>query len=165
MLLRACRSLRHFATDVRKAATNKLDKEVIVPADKSALSPVRAAFYGDLASFNKNCVPFPDALSSEAKDTLRQVIEPVSKFFAKVPSAKIDADHAIPGDVMDGLKELGLFGIQIAEEYGGLGLSNTAYARIAEEIVPDASIAVTLMVRAPCRVFSVGGPPANSRFH
>lgn len=46
---------------------------------------------------------------------------------------------------MDGLKELGLFGLQIPEEYGGLGLTNSAYARVAEEVVMDPSIAVTLM--------------------
>jgi acyl-CoA dehydrogenase family protein 9 len=144
MLVRALSSnVRRFASDTRKLP-NKLDKAIIVPVDKSVMSPIRAAFHGDLASFNKNCVPFPVALSPEAKDTLSQVLEPVQKFFAKIPSAKIDADHAIPADVMNGLRELGLFGIQIGEEYGGLGLSNTSYARIAEEM-SDASIAVTLM--------------------
>ena len=33
-------------------------------------------------------------------------------------SDKIDRDASIPEDVMDGLKELGLFGLQIPEEYG-----------------------------------------------
>ena len=46
---------------------------------------------------------------------------------------------------MDGLRELGLFGLQIPTELGGLGLSNTAYARVVEELVMDASVAVTLM--------------------
>lgn len=46
---------------------------------------------------------------------------------------------------MNGLKELGLFGLQIPSEYGGLNLSNTAYARVVEELVMDPSIAVTLM--------------------
>jgi acyl-CoA dehydrogenase family protein 9 len=46
---------------------------------------------------------------------------------------------------LDGLKELGLFGLQIPEELGGLGLSNTGYARIVEEISVDGSLAVTLM--------------------
>lgn len=40
---------------------------------------------------------------------------------------------------MNGLKELGLFGLQIPEEYGGLGLSNSSYARVVEEIVMDVS--------------------------
>ncbi|XP_041047916.1 complex I assembly factor ACAD9, mitochondrial isoform X2 [Carcharodon carcharias] len=45
---------------------------------------------------------------------------------------------------MKGLKELGLFGQQIPVEYGGLGLSNTMYARIGEITSLDGSIAVTL---------------------
>ncbi|XP_032893104.1 complex I assembly factor ACAD9, mitochondrial isoform X3 [Amblyraja radiata] len=45
---------------------------------------------------------------------------------------------------MKGLKELGLFGQQIPEEYGGLGLSNTMYARLGEITSLDGSIAVTL---------------------
>ena len=47
--------------------------------------------------------------------------------------------------MIDGLKELGVFGLQIPTELGGLGLSNTAYARVAEEVCRDASIAVTLL--------------------
>ncbi|XP_043934017.1 complex I assembly factor ACAD9, mitochondrial isoform X2 [Protopterus annectens] len=45
---------------------------------------------------------------------------------------------------MKGLKELGLFGMQIPEEFGGLGLSNTMYARLGEIIALDGAIAVTL---------------------
>jgi acyl-CoA dehydrogenase family protein 9 len=43
------------------------------------------------------------------------------------------------------MKELGLFGLIIPEEYGGLGLSNTGYARIMQELAAvDASLAVTV---------------------
>ena len=72
--------------------------------------------------------------------------EPVGKFFEHdVNSSKIDLEGVIPDDTMAGLKEMGLFGLQIPEEHGGLGLNNTAYSRIVEEIVMDASVAVTLM--------------------
>ena len=33
-------------------------------------------------------------------------------------SAKIDHDAKIPAETLNGLKELGLFGIQVPEEYG-----------------------------------------------
>uniref|UniRef100_A0A8C3AFR3 Acyl-CoA dehydrogenase family, member 9 n=1 Tax=Cyclopterus lumpus TaxID=8103 RepID=A0A8C3AFR3_CYCLU len=61
-----------------------------------------------------------------------------------VDSAKIDREAKIPPETLNGLKELGLFGIMIPEEYGGLGLSNTVYARLAEITSLDGSIAVTL---------------------
>jgi alkylation response protein AidB-like acyl-CoA dehydrogenase len=63
----------------------------------------------------------------------------------KVDSCKIDMEHKIPEDVMQGLRELGLFGLQIPTEYGGLGLSNTSYARVVEEVAVDGSIATSLM--------------------
>jgi alkylation response protein AidB-like acyl-CoA dehydrogenase len=45
-------------------------------------------------------------------------------------------DHAdeYPHEMVEQMKELGLFGATIPTEYGGLGLSATTYARIVEEI-------------------------------
>lgn len=59
-------------------------------------------------------------------------------------SKKIDVDAKIPEEVLKGLKELGLFGQQVPQEYGGLGLNATEYARLQEIISLDGSIAVTL---------------------
>uniref|UniRef100_A0A8C0VTE7 Complex I assembly factor ACAD9, mitochondrial n=1 Tax=Cyanistes caeruleus TaxID=156563 RepID=A0A8C0VTE7_CYACU len=74
-----------------------------------------------------------------------QFVGPVEKFFnEEVDSKKIDQDAKIPSETLQGLKDLGLFGMQIPEEYGGLGLSNTMYARLGEITSLDGSIAVTL---------------------
>ncbi|CAH3170212.1 unnamed protein product [Porites lobata] len=112
-------------------------------------SKPRSTFAKDLflGRFNKEKVfPFPEPLNEEQMATLNMLVEPVEKFFEdKVDSGQIDKDAKIPNDVMEGLKELGLFGLQIPEEYGGLGLLNTNYARVAEAFSLDASIAVTLM--------------------
>ena len=43
------------------------------------------------------------------------------------------------------VQALGLFGLQIPTELNGLGLSNTAYARVVERVCFDGSIAVTLL--------------------
>jgi len=45
--------------------------------------------------------------------------------------ARVEADDAIPADVIAEMKEMGLFGLSIAEEYGGLGLNMVEEARIA----------------------------------
>uniref|UniRef100_A0A8D3BKH5 Acyl-CoA dehydrogenase family, member 9 n=1 Tax=Scophthalmus maximus TaxID=52904 RepID=A0A8D3BKH5_SCOMX len=88
--------------------------------------------------------PFPE-IGNEELEELNQFVAPVEKFFSEeVDSAKIDREAKIPQETLDGLKELGLFGIMIPEEYGGLGLSNTMYARLAEITSLDGSIAVTL---------------------
>ncbi|KAJ1069464.1 hypothetical protein K5549_019537, partial [Capra hircus] len=65
-------------------------------------------------------------------------------FLLAVDSRKIDQEGKIPDETLEKLKSLGLFGMQVPEEYGGLGLSNTMYARLGEVIGLDASIAVTL---------------------
>lgn len=50
-----------------------------------------------------------------------------------IPAAQ-DLEHAdeYPQAIVDGLKELGVFGIVIPEEYGGLGESLTTYALVVE---------------------------------
>ena len=45
----------------------------------------------------------------------------------KVDSDQIDREGKIPEDVIQGLRDIGAFGIKIPTEYGGLGLSQTAY--------------------------------------
>ncbi len=52
-----------------------------------------------------------------------------------IPNAN-SLEHAdeYPKDIVDGLKELGVFGLMIPEEYGGLGESLTTYALVVEEI-------------------------------
>ncbi|XP_030425637.1 acyl-CoA dehydrogenase family member 9, mitochondrial isoform X2 [Gopherus evgoodei] len=88
--------------------------------------------------------PYPE-ISNEELEEINQFVGPVEKFFSEeVDSKKIDQDAKIPPETLKGLKNLGLFGMQIPEEYGGLGLSNTMYARLGEIISLDGSIAVTL---------------------
>ncbi|CAM4586053.1 unnamed protein product [Lepidochelys olivacea] len=88
--------------------------------------------------------PYPE-ISNEELEEINQFVGPVEKFFSEeVDSTKIDQDAKIPPETLKGLKSLGLFGMQVPEEYGGLGLSNTMYARLGEITSLDGSIAVTL---------------------
>ncbi len=53
--------------------------------------------------------------------------------------------EVVPEDVMQGMKELGLFGLQVPVEYEGLGLTNTQYARLVEIVGGhDLGIGITL---------------------
>ncbi|XP_006007880.1 complex I assembly factor ACAD9, mitochondrial [Latimeria chalumnae] len=98
-----------------------------------------------LGAMNKEDVfPYPE-ISNEELEEINQLVAPVEKFFSEdVDSKKIDHDAKIPPETLKGLKELGLFGMQIPEEFGGLGLSNTMYARVGEITSLDGAIAVTL---------------------
>ncbi|NP_001086893.1 acyl-CoA dehydrogenase family member 9 S homeolog [Xenopus laevis] len=110
-------------------------------------SPHRLAYAKELflGSIRKDEVfPYPE-ISKEELEEINQFVAPVEKFFnEEVDSKLIDQTAKIPPETLDGLKNLGLFGMQIPEEYGGLGLSNTMYARLGEIISLDGAIAVTL---------------------
>ena len=60
------------------------------------------------------------------RDFVKREVEPVA--------AKLDEEDIVPHDLIDQMKELGLFGITIPEEYGGLGLDYTTFAHIFEEL-------------------------------
>src|SRR6202521_1976783 len=47
---------------------------------------------------------------------------------------QLEHDDEYPADMVERMRELGLFGATIAAAYGGLGLSAVLYARIVERI-------------------------------
>ncbi len=52
-----------------------------------------------------------------------------------IPNAEhYDATDTYPEPIVEQLKELGLFGLTIPEEYGGLGLDLTTYCMVVEEL-------------------------------
>ena len=60
------------------------------------------------------------------KETLSQLLEAVRRFVDErlIPlEAKVAEDDAIPADALAEMRGLGLFGLSIPEDYGGLGLS------------------------------------------
>ena len=78
-------------------------------------------------------VPYP-TLRPEELENLKLILDQFHKFaHAQIDSKKIDEEGKLPPAVLDGMKALGLFGLAIPEEHGGLGLSVTAYARAMQE--------------------------------
>ena len=66
-----------------------------------------------------------------------QILATVRNFVQRevVPHAgKHDHDDTYPHEMVEQLKALGLFGITVPEEYGGLGLDYTTFAMIFEEL-------------------------------
>lgn len=97
-----------------------------------------------LGKFDCDVLTYPEVLDKEQLRTLEEMVVPIEKFFSEVDSKKIDESGHISKEVLDQLKSLGLFGQQIPQEYGGLGLSATEYARLGEITALDGSLAVTL---------------------
>ncbi|XP_044158083.1 complex I assembly factor ACAD9, mitochondrial [Bufo gargarizans] len=114
----------------------------LVHTGPRSLAYAKQLFLGSIAK--EEVFPYPD-ISKDELDEINQLVGPVEKFFSEeVDSKAIDQNAKIPPETLKGLKDLGLFGMQIPEEYGGLGLSNTMYARLGEITSLDGSIAVTL---------------------
>ncbi|MCB0919590.1 MAG: acyl-CoA dehydrogenase family protein, partial [Actinobacteria bacterium] len=72
-------------------------------------------------------------LTELQSDILAAVHDYVEKEIIPNANALEHADE-YPTEIVEGLKELGVFGLVIPEEYGGLGESLTTYALVVEEI-------------------------------
>jgi alkylation response protein AidB-like acyl-CoA dehydrogenase len=76
-------------------------------------------------------------LPSDMSDEQRAITEMVRQFADEqiLPNAEhYDHEDLFPGPIVEQMKELGLFGVTIPEEYGGMGLDLTTYAMIVEEL-------------------------------
>ncbi|MGD9960433.1 acyl-CoA dehydrogenase family protein [Nocardioides sp.] len=69
-------------------------------------------------------------IQDEILKTVRQFVE------AKILPVATELEHKdeYPTEIVEGLKDLGIFGLMIPEEYGGLGESLLTYTLVVEEI-------------------------------
>jgi len=77
------------------------------------------------------------AQTADLTDIQQEILSTVRSFVDKeiIPNAQaLEHADAYPQEIVDGLKELGVFGLMIPEEYGGLGESLLTYALAVEEI-------------------------------
>jgi alkylation response protein AidB-like acyl-CoA dehydrogenase len=74
---------------------------------------------------------------TEKTDEQQAITEMVHQFADEqiLPNAEhFDHEDEFPEAIVEQMKELGLFGVTIPEEYGGMGLDLTTYAMIVEEL-------------------------------
>jgi alkylation response protein AidB-like acyl-CoA dehydrogenase len=70
-------------------------------------------------------------------DVQEEILSTVKTFVDKeiIPNAQeLEHSDTYPQEIVDGMKEMGLFGLTIPEEYGGLGESLLTYALVVEQI-------------------------------
>jgi short-chain 2-methylacyl-CoA dehydrogenase len=78
-----------------------------------------------------------EQLAKTVRDFARSVVAPVS--------AKHDAEHSFPYEIVSGMADMGLFGLPFPEEYGGMGGDFFALCLALEELGKvDQSVAITL---------------------
>ncbi len=93
-----------------------------------------------------NLVPYP-RMADKDREALRMIVEATDQFLEPrhADFKSWDRDAEQPPQFIQGLRELGLFGLIIPEEHGGLGLSNAGYARVlAQTSRHDSSVSLTI---------------------
>src|SRR5216110_1982808 len=111
----------------------------------AAPSFVRDLFLGNLRMSLIHPYPEQDA---EEVARAKPFLEKLERFLReKVDSDRIYREGEIPDAVIQGLRDLGAFGIKIPREYGGLGLSQLSYMK-AIELVSSIDGSVTALLSA-----------------
>jgi alkylation response protein AidB-like acyl-CoA dehydrogenase len=113
-------------------------------ADKQTSSFMRSLCMGQIEQVV--LFPFPD-LPADQKETLHEIAGALEDLLG--PRAEEfrqwDVDGDMPADFLDELRNFGMFGLIVPEQYGGMGLGNMAYSRTLQEVGRyDASVAVTI---------------------
>lgn len=110
---------------------------------KELPSLVKSLFYGEV--LEDLAFPYPSFSESQV-EMAKAMVDAVDKFaHDNIDSAKFDKEAKIPAEVLQGLAALGLCGLGVSEDFGGLGLDTTLYARVFSQVAGiDGAIATTL---------------------
>jgi len=112
-----------------------------MPFDPNA-SFGKSLFFGDI--LEDQLFPYPE-MPKDQVELVVPICETIDKFMARIDSRKLDREGDLPPELLQSLRDMGLFGVIVPEEHGGLGLSNTGYARVMQQVASwDGSTAVTL---------------------
>ncbi len=124
-------------------------------------------FFGEIAE--ENLFPYP-AINSRDREMLGAMVDAIDEFLAgKTADLKQwDRDAQQPEAFIQGLRDMGLFGLIIPEESGGLGLSNAAYARVLGQTSShDSSVSLTIGAHSSIGMKGVilfGTPDQRTRY-
>src|SRR3989442_4795157 len=124
---------RVSAAEAREVAEAAREQEWAAP------SFVRDLFLG---KFGLDLIhPYPEQDPEEVRRA-QPFLEKLERLLREqVDSDRIDREGEIPDTVIQGLRDLGAFGIKIPREYGGVGLSPPAYMKGNQPVSPlDASV-------------------------
>ena len=107
-------------------------------------SVAKTLFAGKI--LHANLFPYPRMADAE-RETLEPMLDAIDAFLAdkREEFRRWDAEAGQPPEFVQELRDLGLFGLIIPEDHGGLGLSNAAYARVLSQTSRyDTSVSLTI---------------------
>jgi len=77
--------------------------------------------------------PYPEVLNPDQKEMLEMLVPMAERVIFEVNDPLLnDKQSKVPEETVQQLRELGAFGLQVSEDHGGVGLTNTQYGRITE---------------------------------
>src|SRR6476469_6719065 len=101
-------------------------------AESARESTWRLSFMAEMfaGNFRSDLIfPYPEQDPADKREGDAFLAKLESFLLNRVDADEIDRTGEIPKDVIQGLMDLGAFGMKIDKQYGGLGLSHTNYVR------------------------------------
>ena len=146
--------------EARQVAESARETEWVLP------SFVRELFLGRLRLDLIDPPPQPDAEEQKRAAVFHRKLE---DFARTVDGEEIERTGKIPQEVIQGLKDIGAFGIKIPQEYGGLGLAQRSYNRAISIIGMRASSLGVLLsahqsIGLPQPLKSFGTPEQKKKY-
>ncbi len=104
---------------------------------------MKSLFFGEIRE--ELIFPYPQ-MPKETSETIRMIVDSVDKFAKDhVKSAEWDEKGEMPREIVSHMAELGLMGLAVPEDFGGLGLPQSGYARIMQHVAGvDGGVALTM---------------------
>jgi len=127
----------------------------------------KSLLFGEI--LEENLFPYP-AISERDRDMLGAIVESIDRFLEDKHEElkRWDREAHQPDEFIQGLREMGLFGLIIPEEHGGLELSNAGYARVlAQTSSHDSSVSLTIGAHSSIGMKGVllyGNPEQKARY-
>jgi acyl-CoA dehydrogenase family member 9 len=90
-------------------------------------------------------IPYPQIADHE-KETLKEIFSSVGSWLSSYEEQFRHWDKAgdLPPEVLEEMRNFGLFSLIIPESFGGIGMSSSAYSRTLQELAKfDGSVAIT----------------------
>lgn len=112
-------------------------------AEQNEQSFMKSLFFGDVRE--EMIFPFPEP-KTETVETIQMMLDTFQKFAKdQIKSQEWDDKGSMPKEIVDQLAQMGFMGLAVPEELGGLGLPQSAYARVMQEVAHhDGALAVTI---------------------
>lgn len=106
-------------------------------------SIISGLFFGEIDEDKLFPFPYP---TKEERDDAREMAKASASFLReKVDSEKFDQEQEIPREIIDEMAQMGLLGMGVPADLGGMGLNYGTYLRLFEELAGfDASVGAFL---------------------